>query len=236
VRRGWREVALWLLLAIVPATLAALARANLLPPPGLGETPAANLLRQGMVFLRRAVYPCGLGLWITVILGKRWQRSCPRGMAELGLAPRETKRQLLHLGIGLSVAIALLLHLRLTLLLAGLPLPTPPGPMVLLGLGGFTLAQESLGEELFYRGFFFQYLRRLNWSFWPAALLVASLDAVHFLSLPGALANPTMAIGLVYYAFVYSAINCTLIDHTKNLLTPWAVNTFFSIGVAVLGL
>ena len=106
---------------------------------------------------------------------------------------------------------------------------------MLLGLGGFTLAQEGLGEELFYRGFFFQYLRRRNWSFWPAALLVASLDAVHFISLPGTLANLTMAIGLVYYVLVYSVVNCVLMDRTKNLLAPWSANAFFAIGVAVFG-
>lgn len=229
-KRGWRKVLAWLLAVLAPAVLSALGRGNLLRYAGSNHS-----LGFAVDFLRQVVYPLGLGFWITIFFGKHWQRSCPRGLAELGLVSLGGKRQLIHLGLGLAVAIGLLLHLRLTLLMAGMPQPPPAGPAVLPGLGGFTLAQESLGEELFYRGFFFQYLRRRNWSFWPAALLVACLDAVHFISLPGTLANLTMAVGLVYYVLVYSVINCVLMERTKNLLAPWAANTFFAAGIAVLG-
>ena len=149
---------------------------------------------------------------------------------------RSRRRGALGLGLGLAAALALLLHLYLTMFFSGLAKPVWAGLGAVWAKGGFTLAQESLGEELFYRGFFFQYLRRLNWPFWPAALLVASFDAAHFLFLPGTLANPAMAVGLVYYVFVYSVVNCALVDRTKSLLPAWTANALFTMLVAALRL
>lgn len=230
-QRQGRAIFPWIAAMFFPVVLAALARGGLLLHPGAG----ASESQAGWV-AQTIVNPLGPGLWLTILFGKHWQKSCPRGLADLGLARLDRRRGALGLALGLAAALALLLHFYLTMSFSGLAKPVWIGLGALWAKGGFTLAQESLGEELFYRGFFFQYLRRLNWPFWPAALLVASFDAAHFLFLPGTLANLAMAVGLVYYVFVYSVVNCAMVDRTKSLLPAWTVNALFTMLVAALRL
>jgi len=230
-QRQGRAVFPWIAAIILPAVLAALARGGLLNYAGVGA-----IVHQAGQLARTIVYPLGVGLWITILFGKHWQKSCPRGLADLGLARLDRRRVAIGFGLGLAAALALLLHLYLTMFFSGLAKPAWAGLGAVWAKGGFTLAQESLGEELFYRGFFFQYLRRLDWPFWPAALLVATFDAAHFLFLPGTLGNLAMAVGLVYYVFVYSVVNCALVDRTKSLLPAWTANALFTMLVAALRL
>jgi len=223
-RPARREIVLWLLCASGPALLAGLARGGFLAYTGANPAFARLVL-----FLLQVVFPLGLGLWVTVFLILRWRRAFPNGLAELGLAHQERPLLFGQIGIGIGAALLVFVHLLLTLFYSGLGLPSWAGLEVLWRAGFLTLAQETLGEELFYRGFFFQYLRRSNWAFWPAALLVSVFDAAHFLFVPGTLDNLTRTVGFVYYVFIYSMVNCMLIDRTKSLVAPWVANALFTM-------
>lgn len=222
--RAAREIACWMLAALVPAALGALIRGGFTPPGRFG------------FFLRQVLHPLGLGFWLTLLFGFRWRGLFPDALIELGVPLFKARSHLLHAGAGAAAAVALLLHLCLTRLLAGYTFLEYAGLGAVWGIGGFAAAWESLGEELFFRGFLYQYLQRRHWPFWPAALLVAGLDSARRLAQPGAAAGLAATIVLVFYVFIYAVVNCALLARTRNLLAPWVANLLFAAGVAIFRL
>lgn len=130
---------------------------------------------------------------------------------------------------GILGATILIAHLWVTLLYSEASLSVKPWPFVLFSCS-YEIAVQSLSEELFFRGFLFNYLhhvrqQRLRWSIVLVSLLNTLIYIVKFRTSGGALD----LFGPAFYAFVMAMLNAALYRQLGGILPGLIVNVLFSV-------
>ena len=126
-------------------------------------------------------------------------------------------------------AVILIAHLWVTMLYSGSSLTLKPWPFLLFTCF-YEVASQSLSEELFFRGFLFNYLyhvrqQRLRWSVVLVSLLNMSIYIVKFRT-SGDLHN---LFGPIFYALVMAVLNTVLFRQFGGIIPGLVLNILFSI-------
>ncbi len=155
-------------------------------------------------------------------------RAHPAQAHSIGLASRRAGRQILHGSLG---AIILILHLWTTLRYSGLSLSLKPLPYVVFTLC-YEVTAQSLSEELFFRGFLFNYYHCVSRGrLWRTAILVSLLNALFHAVKFRTPSNPYELFGSAFYAFVMAMINAILYRRWGGILPGLVLNVLFSMGL-----
>lgn len=146
----------------------------------------------------------------------------------IGLSFRRAGRQVLHGGLGAAI---LIVHVWVTLRYSGLPLSLKPLPYVLFTLC-YKAAVQSLTEEMFFRGFLFNYLYCIRQEqLWQTAILVSLLNVLVYLAKFRAPAGLYELLGYVFYVFVMAMMNAILYRRWGGILPGLILNVLFSMGL-----
>jgi membrane protease YdiL (CAAX protease family) len=146
----------------------------------------------------------------------------------VGLSFRRAWRQVLHGGLGAAI---LIVHVWAILRYSGLPLSLKPLPYVLFTLF-YQVAVQSLTEEMFFRGFLFNYLYCVRQEqLWQTAILVSLLNVLVYLAKFRAPAGLYELLGCVFYVFVMAMMNAILYRRWGGILAGLILNVLFSMGL-----
>lgn len=155
-------------------------------------------------------------------------RAHPAQARSIGLNFEQTGRQVLHGGLGAAI---LIVHLWATLRYSGLPLSLKPWPYVLFTFC-YRVSTQSLTEEIFFRGFLFNYLHCIRQErLWPTAILVSLLNVLVHLAkfrAPGSLYE---LFASVFYVFVMAMMNAILYRRWRGILPGLILNVLLSMGI-----
>jgi membrane protease YdiL (CAAX protease family) len=155
-------------------------------------------------------------------------RTHPTEARSIGLRFEGVGRQVLHGSLGAAI---LVVHAWVTLHYAGLPLSLKPWPYVVFTLC-YELSTQSLTEELFFRGFLFNYLCRIRRGQpWQAAILVSVLNVLVYVVKFRAPAGFHELFGYIFYVFVMAMVNATLYRRWGGILPGLVLNVLFSMGL-----
>lgn len=154
-------------------------------------------------------------------------RAHPEQAISVGLNFRQVRQQVLYGFLGAAILIA---HLWVTLGYSGLSLSMKPWPYVLFMLC-YELSAQSLTEELFFRGFLFNYLHGIRQGgLWRTASLVSFLNVLIYLVKLRAPSSPYEMIGSVFYVFAMAMVNALLYRRWGGILSGLVLNVLFSMG------
>lgn len=155
-------------------------------------------------------------------------RAHPAQARSIGLSFGRAGRQVLHGSLGAAI---LIVHLWVTLRYSGLPLSLKPWPYVLFTFC-YEVSTQSLTEEMFFRGFLFNFLYCIRQEQpWRMAILVSLLNVLVYLvkfRTPGSLYE---LFGYIFYAFVMAMMNAILYRRWGGILPGLILNVLFSMGL-----
>lgn len=153
-------------------------------------------------------------------------RAHPAQARSIGLDFERVGPKVLYGTLG---ALILVVHLWVTLLYSGAPLSLKPWPYMLFTFC-YEVSAQSLSEELFFRGFLFNYLHHVRQGrLWWNITLVSTLNVLIYLAkfrVSGGLHN---LFGPVFYAFVMAILNALLFQQWGGILPGLVLNVLFSM-------
>ncbi|MFZ5916728.1 MAG: type II CAAX prenyl endopeptidase Rce1 family protein [Chloroflexota bacterium] len=167
------------------------------------------------------------GIMLLIWVAPLWlMRAYPTQARGIGLNFERLGHKVLFGTLG---AIVLIAHLWITLLYSGVSLSFKPGPFLFFTCC-YEIAAQSLSEELFFRGFLFNYLyhvrqQRLRWSILIVSLLNVLIYVAKFRPSGGVFG----LVGPVFYAFVMAVLNAMLFRQVGGILPGLILNVLFSM-------
>jgi hypothetical protein len=94
----------------------------------------------------------------------------------------------------------------------------------------YELAVQSLSEELFFRGLVFDYLvNTRRQSLWQAIIISSVLNLLIYVVKGGWVENPTLTLGIVFYALMTSALSAILYQISGSIVPGWISNATFGL-------
>ncbi len=153
-------------------------------------------------------------------------RRYPSGAQRIGLGTASWGENVL---VGLLAGALLGAHMLLVVTALGRKLIINPWPYI-LWLLGYELGIQSLGEELFFRGFLFNYLHNYRGKgFWLSAFLSGLLNVAVYMVKGLWVGYAPLALGAQFYILTMAMLNAALFQWRGNLLSCWASNALFSL-------
>ncbi len=153
-------------------------------------------------------------------------RRYPAGAQRIGLGATGWRENVL---IGLLAGGLLGAHMLLVVTALGKKLILNPWPY-LVWLLGYELGIQSLGEELFFRGFLFNYLHNYRGAgFWSSAFLSGFLNILVYMVKALWVSYAPLTLGAQFYILTMAVVNAALFRLRGNLLICWASNAVFSL-------
>ena len=173
--------------------------------------------------LRLCISVSMLLLWLVPL----WMvRAHPVQARAIGLDFAQAGQKVLYGSLGAAILIA---HLWATLRYSELPLSLKPWPYLLFTLC-YEVSAQSLSEEMFFRGFLFNYLHRVRQGRpWRTATLASALNVLIYLVRFRASGNLYELFGLAFYAFVMAMMNTMLFRQGGGILPGLVLNVLFSV-------
>lgn len=153
-------------------------------------------------------------------------RRYPSGAQRIGLSTVEWRENVF---VGLLAGALLGAHMLLVVTAIGRKLILNPWPYV-VWLLGYELGIQSLGEELFFRGFLFNYWHNYKgMGFWSSAFLSGLLNVVVYMVKALWISYAPLTLGAQFYILTMAIMNAALFRLRGSLLTCWVSNALFSL-------
>lgn len=150
----------------------------------------------------------------------------PSGAQRIGLSTVNLGENIF---IGLLAGALLGAHMLLVVTAIGKKLIFNPWPYV-IWLLGYELGIQSLGEELFFRGFLFNYWHNYKGvGFWSSAFLSGLLNVAVYMVKALWVRYAPLSLGAQFYILTMAIMNAALFRWRGNLLTCWVSNALFSL-------
>jgi len=162
-------------------------------------------------------------IWIVPL----WMmRAHPVQARSIGLDFERAGYKILYGALGGGILIS---HLWVTLFYSASPFRTKPG-LYFLFTFCYEVGAQSLSEEIFFRGFLFNYLYnvrrvRVQWAIILVSLLNVSIYLVKFRATGGLYE----LLGPAFYAFVMAMLNAILLRRLGGILPGLILNVLFSM-------
>lgn len=161
--------------------------------------------------------------WLPLaLLAKRY----PSGAQRIGLSMVEWRENVF---IGLLAGALLGAHMLLVVTAIGRKFIFNPWPYI-VWLLGYELGIQSLGEELFFRGFLFNYWHNYKgMGFWSSAFLSGLLNVAVYMVKALWISYAPLTLGAQFYILTMAIMNAALFQWRGSLLTCWVSNVLFSL-------
>jgi membrane protease YdiL (CAAX protease family) len=214
---GWRKaMTVYLLFMVVMLVNDCLIKGEL-----HGELVKSPRAHQPMLYISVSMLLLWLSpLWIV--------RNYPIQARSIGLDFGKIGQKVLYGSLGAAI---LILHLGATLRYSELPLSLKPWPYVLFTFC-YEVSAQSLSEEMFFRGFLFNYLYRVRQGrLWRTASLVSLLNVLIYLVKFRTSGSLYELFGLAFYVFVMAMMNTMFLWQGKGILPGVVLNVLFSMAV-----
>lgn len=186
-------------------------------------------LRQEL-HLSQRVSSAGLGWGLLMLLP--WlplallAKSYPLSAQRIGLSGIGWKENIF---IGLLAGAFLGAHMLLVVTAIGRKLFFNPWPYT-VWLLGYELGIQSLGEELFFRGFLFNYWHNYRgMGFWSSAFLSGFLNVAVYMVKALWISYAPLTMGAQFYIMTMAVTNAVLFRWRGSILSCWASNALFSL-------
>ena len=153
-------------------------------------------------------------------------RAYPTQARAIGLDFRRLGHQILYGTLGASILIA---HLLVTLLYSGSSLSLKPWPYIVFTFC-YEVAAQSLGEELFFRGFLFNYLHHVCQGRLGQTVILVSLCNVLIYLVKFRMSGGLYELfGPAFYVFVMAVLNAVFFRQWGGILPGLILNVLFSM-------
>ncbi len=168
----------------------------------------------------------GLFMLLPWVLFALLVKHCPLCAQRVGLGTAGWRENLL---IGLMAGAFLGSHMLLVTTAIGRRLVLNPWPYT-AWLLGYELGIQSLGEELFFRGFLFNYLHNyLGKGFWFSAFLGGLFNVSVYMVKALWVSYAPLTLGAQFYILTMAIVNAALFRWRGSVLSCWVSNALFSL-------
>ncbi len=166
--------------------------------------------------------------WVPlIILALRY----PSGAQRIGLGTSGWKE---NIALGLLTGALLGAHMLLVVTAMGRKLILNPWPYS-LWLLGYELGIQSLGEELFFRGFLFNYWHNYQGrGFWSSAFLTGFFNVLVYMVKSLWVSFAPLTIGAQFYILTMAVVNAALFRWRGSILSCWLSNAVFSLTASLV--
>ncbi len=155
----------------------------------------------------------------------------PSGAQRIGLGTANWKENVF---VGILAGAFLGAHMLLVVTAMGRKLIFNPWPYS-LWLLGYELGIQSLGEELFFRGFLFNYWYNYRGKgFWAAAFLTGVFNVLVYMVKALWISFAPLTLGAQFYIMTMAIVNAALFRWRGSILSCWISNAIFSLAASLV--
>ncbi|HDN79849.1 MAG: hypothetical protein DRI61_03130 [Chloroflexi bacterium] len=134
-----------------------------------------------------------------------------------------------NIGIGLLAGLALGVHLLTVALIIRHPVFPRKIPYT-LWMVFYEFGIQSMSEELFFRGFLFNYLHNYEgWGMWKSAFITAFANVLIYMMKTSWTELAFVTLAALFYILTMAVMNALLYRWRNNILCCWMSNVFFSL-------